>query len=171
MKGVLRGVLRGVFRGYKGRLEGVQKGGLHATLQVLQEHPQNPVALANLARIHRQARRTAGLLRQGAIPEQPGALAQLALGQAVFPTNEPARSHRALHAPSPQELQRLAASADARHRRRVGPTKPKPRARPACPKPKVKQLSPKRRARPAPLQQSDIGLFDDPIEVDDSQPT
>eukprot|EP00971_Amphidinium_carterae_P307417 6109337-Amphidinium_carterae.1 len=33
------------------------------------------------------------------------------------------------------------------------------------------KLSPKRRAKPAPLQQRDIGLFDDPIEVEDSQPT
>eukprot|EP00971_Amphidinium_carterae_P234283 4649036-Amphidinium_carterae.1 len=49
-----------------------------ATLQTLQVQPYQPVASANLERLLRQARRTTDLLQQGAIPEQPGALEQLA---------------------------------------------------------------------------------------------
>eukprot|EP00971_Amphidinium_carterae_P224346 4450745-Amphidinium_carterae.1 len=48
-----------------------------ATLQALHAEPDQPVALANLDRLLRQARRTADLLQHGAIPEQPGALEQL----------------------------------------------------------------------------------------------
>eukprot|EP00971_Amphidinium_carterae_P166466 3299210-Amphidinium_carterae.1 len=48
-----------------------------ATLQTLHAEPDQPVALANLGRLLRQARRTTDLLQQGAIPEQPGALEQL----------------------------------------------------------------------------------------------
>eukprot|EP00971_Amphidinium_carterae_P247678 4918193-Amphidinium_carterae.1 len=56
-----------------------------ATLQTLHVEPHQPVALANLDRLLRQARRTAELLQQGAIPEQPGALTQLAqvLGEPI----------------------------------------------------------------------------------------
>eukprot|EP00971_Amphidinium_carterae_P175866 3486184-Amphidinium_carterae.1 len=131
-------------------------------------------------RLVRQARRTADLLQQGALPAQPGAMPQLAevLGEPLhepqqapmFPNNQPRHRHRALHAHSPQELRSLAASADARHRRRLVPSKPRPRVHRTHHKAKANPR-PKRKAKPAPPLQREIGLYDDPIEVDDSQPT
>eukprot|EP00971_Amphidinium_carterae_P160142 3174463-Amphidinium_carterae.1 len=89
---------------------------------------------------------------------------------ALFPNNEPGHRHRALHSHSQQELSRLAGSADARHRRRLSPSKPSPTKRPRRARAKPKRRHAPRTSR-VPPQQRDIGLLDDPIEVDDSQPT
>eukprot|EP00971_Amphidinium_carterae_P227078 4504427-Amphidinium_carterae.1 len=70
-----------------------------ATVNALQEQPQQPTLVANLARLRRQAQRTQRLLRQGAISAPADSERQIAqvLGHAppedraspVFPCNEP----------------------------------------------------------------------------------
>eukprot|EP00971_Amphidinium_carterae_P164502 3261622-Amphidinium_carterae.2 len=70
-----------------------------ATVNALQEQPQQPALVANLARLRRQAQRTQRLLRQGAISAPADSERQIAqvLGHAppedrtppVFPCNEP----------------------------------------------------------------------------------
>eukprot|EP00971_Amphidinium_carterae_P232743 4619045-Amphidinium_carterae.1 len=150
------------------------------TINALQERPQQPALVANLARLRRQAQRTQRLLRQGAISAPADSERQIAqvLGHAppedrappMFPCTEPGHRNRALHSHSQQELQRFASSADAKHRRRFSPVKSKPKPMPRSAKAKAKR-KPAPRPRRAPPPQAEVGLPEDPIDVDDSKPT